>query len=79
MDSVYQAGALAGAPDTDTWRLYDRMNTFLDNMLLAMLESFDRARTTVAAERAESQTLSRSTAQAPALSACLWQTPIPTR
>jgi excisionase family DNA binding protein len=44
MDSVYQAGALAGAPDGDTWRLYDRMNTFLDNMLLAMLESFDAAR-----------------------------------
>ncbi len=44
MDSVYQAGALAGAPDADAWRLYDRMNTFLDNMLLAMLESFDSAR-----------------------------------
>ena len=44
MDSVYQAGALAGAPDTDTWRLYDRMNTFLDSMLLAMLESYDRSR-----------------------------------
>jgi excisionase family DNA binding protein len=44
MDSVYQAGALAGAPDPDTWRLYDRMNTFLDNMLLAMLESFEQAR-----------------------------------
>ena len=43
MDSVYQAGALAGAPDADTWRLYDRMNTFLDNMLLAMLESFEAA------------------------------------
>jgi hypothetical protein len=44
MDSVYQAGALAGAPDADTWRLYDRMDTFLDNMLLAMLASFDAAR-----------------------------------
>ena len=44
MDSVYQAGALAGAPDSDTWRLYARMNTFLDNMLLAMLESFEAAR-----------------------------------
>jgi excisionase family DNA binding protein len=44
MDSVYQAGALAGAPDADAWRLYDRMNTFLDNMLLAMLESFESAR-----------------------------------
>ncbi len=53
MDSVYQAGALAGAPDADTWRLYDRMNTFLDNMLLAMLESFDRARAPFATERAE--------------------------
>ncbi len=49
MDSVYQAGALAGAPDADTWRLYDRMNTFLDNMLLAMLESFDAARSLLAA------------------------------
>ncbi len=41
MDSVYQAGALAGAPDADAWRLYDRMNTFLDTMLLAMLEAFE--------------------------------------
>jgi len=23
-DSVYEAGTLAGPPDTDTWRLYDR-------------------------------------------------------
>jgi excisionase family DNA binding protein len=53
MDSVYQAGALAGAPDPDTWRLYDRMNTFLDNMLLAMLESFDSARTFLATEDTE--------------------------
>lgn len=53
MDSVYQAGALAGAPDPDTWRLYDRMNTFLDNMLLAMLESFDSARTLLATEDTE--------------------------
>lgn len=45
MDSVYQAGSLVGAPDPDAWRVYDRMNTFLDNMLLAMLESFDQART----------------------------------
>jgi excisionase family DNA binding protein len=51
MDSVYQAGALAGAPDADTWRLYDRMNTFLDNMLLAMLESFDQARILSATEQ----------------------------
>jgi excisionase family DNA binding protein len=48
MDSVYQAGALAGAPDPDTWRLYDRMNTFLDNMLLALLESYDQARALLA-------------------------------
>lgn len=52
-DSVYQAGALAGAPDPDAWRLYDRMNTFLDNMLLSMLESFEQARTSFATESAE--------------------------
>lgn len=40
MDPFYEAGALAGAPDADTWRLYDRMNTFLDNMLVAMLAAF---------------------------------------
>lgn len=50
MDNVYQAGSLAGAPDPDAWRLYDRMNTFLDNMLLAMLESFDQARSFFATE-----------------------------
>lgn len=44
MDSAYQAGALAGAPDADTWRLYDRMNTFLDCMLLTMLEAFELTR-----------------------------------
>jgi hypothetical protein len=43
IDSVYQAGALAGSPDPDTWRLYDRMNHFLDSMLMATLEAFDRA------------------------------------
>lgn len=43
-DSVYEAGALAGAPDPDTWRLYDRMNDFLDEMLLALLEAFDASR-----------------------------------
>lgn len=43
MDSVYQAGALAGSPDADTWRLYDRMNNFLDNMLLATLEAYEGA------------------------------------
>jgi excisionase family DNA binding protein len=42
-DSVHQAGALAGAPDADTWRLYDRMATFLDAMLLATVESFEQA------------------------------------
>lgn len=40
MDPIYEAGTLAGAPDADTWRLYDRMNTFLDAMLVAMLEAF---------------------------------------
>jgi excisionase family DNA binding protein len=43
-DSVYEAGALAGPPDADTWRLYDRMNHFLDMMLLAMLQAYEGAR-----------------------------------
>lgn len=42
MDSVYEAGALAGSPDAETWRLYDRMNHFLDSMLLATLEAYER-------------------------------------
>jgi hypothetical protein len=42
-DSVYEAGALAGAPDRDTWRLYDRMNAFLDVMLLATVEAYQNA------------------------------------
>jgi len=44
-DSLLQAGALAGAPDADTWRLYDRMATFLDAMLLAHAEGFQQAQT----------------------------------
>ncbi len=43
-DSVYGAGALAGPPDEETWRLYDRMNHFLDMMLLTILEAYDRVR-----------------------------------
>lgn len=43
-DSVYGAGALAGPPDEETWRLYDRMNHFLDMMLLTILEAYDRSR-----------------------------------
>jgi excisionase family DNA binding protein len=43
-DSVYEAGALAGPPDAETWRLYDRMNHFLDMMLLAMLQTYEGAR-----------------------------------
>jgi excisionase family DNA binding protein len=43
-DSVYNAGALAGPPDADTWRLYDRTNHFLDTMLLTIVDAFDRAR-----------------------------------
>lgn len=42
-DSVHQAGALAGVPDPDTWRLYDRMTTFLDAMLLATVAGYDEA------------------------------------
>jgi excisionase family DNA binding protein len=41
MDSVYEAGSLAGSPDAETWRLYDRMNHFLDSILLATLEAYD--------------------------------------
>ena len=40
-DSVYQAGALAGAPDAEGWQLYDRMNNFLDTMLLNIVEAFE--------------------------------------
>ncbi len=43
-DSVYEAGALAGPPDAESWRLYDRTNHFLDTMLLTILEAFDNAR-----------------------------------
>lgn len=43
-DAVYSAGALAGPPDANTWRLYDRTNHFLDTMLLTIVEAFDRAR-----------------------------------
>jgi excisionase family DNA binding protein len=42
-DSVYEAGALAGSPDTDNWRLYHRMNAFLDAMLLATVEAHSQA------------------------------------
>lgn len=43
-DSVHKAGALAGVPDPDTWRLYDRMATFLDALLIATVAGFDDAR-----------------------------------
>jgi excisionase family DNA binding protein len=42
-DSVYEAGSLAGLPDADTWRLYDRMNEFLDAMLLKTVEAYAAA------------------------------------
>jgi len=42
-DSVYEAGALAGLPDADNWRLYYRMNEFLDAMLLATVEAYSQA------------------------------------
>jgi excisionase family DNA binding protein len=42
-DSVYEVGALAGSPDPETWRLYDRMNAFLDVMLLATVEAYQGA------------------------------------
>ncbi len=43
-DALHQAGALAGAPDADTWRLYDRVATFLDAMLIALVGAYDQAR-----------------------------------
>jgi excisionase family DNA binding protein len=43
-DSIYEAGSLAGPPDADTWRLYDRSNHFLDTMLFTILEAYERAR-----------------------------------
>lgn len=46
-DSVYEAGALAGSPDADTWRLYERMNAFLDAMLLATVEAYTQPQQTV--------------------------------
>jgi len=42
-DSVHQAGALAGAPDAETWRLYDRIATFLDAMLISTVTGFEQA------------------------------------
>lgn len=53
-DSVYEAGSLAGPPDTESWRLYDRTNHFLDTMLLTILQSFDQARTRNALDSAHS-------------------------
>lgn len=41
-DSVYQAGALAGTPDAETWRLYDRVTTFLDAMLIATVNAYEQ-------------------------------------
>jgi excisionase family DNA binding protein len=43
-DSIYEAGALAGPPDPESWRLYDRTNHFLDTMQLTILEAYDRVR-----------------------------------
>jgi excisionase family DNA binding protein len=43
-DSVYEAGALVGPPDAETWRLYDRTNHFLDTLLLTIVGAYDRAR-----------------------------------
>jgi excisionase family DNA binding protein len=43
-NSVRHAGALANASDPEALRLYDRLDGILDAMLLAMLDSFDRAR-----------------------------------
>jgi excisionase family DNA binding protein len=37
-DSLYHAGSLAGPPDAETWRLYQRTSHFFDTMLLTMIE-----------------------------------------
>ena len=42
--SVRQAGALSNISDPEALRLYDRLDHFLDSMLLTMLDAFDRAR-----------------------------------
>jgi excisionase family DNA binding protein len=42
-DSLHRVGAMAGVPDADTHRLYDRVTTFLDAMLLATVEGYDQA------------------------------------
>ena len=42
-DAVYQAGSVAGAPDEETWRLYERVAFFLDVMLEATVEAFEQA------------------------------------
>ena len=42
--SVRQAGALASVSDPEALRLYDRLDHFLDSMLLTMLDAFDYAR-----------------------------------
>ncbi len=41
MEALQQAGAQAGTPDADTWRLFDRVNQFLDSMLLATLVAYE--------------------------------------
>jgi excisionase family DNA binding protein len=42
-DSLHGAGAMAGVPDADTHRLYDRVTTFLDVVLLATVDGYEQA------------------------------------
>ena len=48
-DALYSAGSLAGAPDAETLRLYERMTTFMDQMLVTTVEAYDLARLQAAA------------------------------
>lgn len=40
IDSLYEAGMLIDTPDQQTWQLYQRVDNFLDAVLLAILSSF---------------------------------------
>jgi excisionase family DNA binding protein len=40
-DSVYQAGSLAGTPDQESWRIFDRVNNFLDTMLIDIVATYE--------------------------------------
>jgi hypothetical protein len=39
-DSLHDAGSLEGPPDAYTWRLYRRTHSFLDHVLLAIIDVY---------------------------------------